>query len=103
MSSSLLFELIEWAAAMQFGRELGMAYLGTQGDIWDSHKDSALATLGSLLASCVIAGLHYSVDRDFTREWVESLEVKHPDPMGEIAVERMRNEQQREDDEQRGE
>lgn len=92
MSSSLLFELIEWAAALIFGGELGMAYLGTQGDIWDSHKDSAVATLGSLLASFVIAGVHSSIDRDFTREWVESLRVKHPEPMGEIAVERMLDE-----------
>jgi putative membrane protein len=90
MSTSLLFELIEWAAAMLFGGELGMAYLGTQGDIWDSHKDSALATLGALLSSVVIAGVHSGLDRDFTREWVESLRVKHPEPMGEVAIERMR-------------
>ena len=98
MSSSLLFELIEWAAAIVFGGELGMAYLGTQGDIWDSHKDSALATLGSLIASAVIAGIHSGLDRDFTREWVDSLRVKHPDPMGEVAVERMRNARQHEAD-----
>jgi putative membrane protein len=99
MSSSLLFELIEWAAVGIFGGELGMAYLGTQGDIWDSHKDSALATLGSLFTSFVIAGVHSTVDRDFTREWVESLRVKQPDPMGEIAVEQMLDEREREDGE----
>ncbi len=98
MSTSLLFELIEWAAAMLFGGDLGMAYLGTQGDIWDSHKDSALATLGALLASVVIAAVHAGLDRDFTREWVESLRVKHPEPMGEIAVERMLEERQQESD-----
>ncbi|MCR9092908.1 MAG: DUF2238 domain-containing protein [bacterium] len=92
MSSSLLFELIEWAAALVFGGELGMAYLGTQGDIWDSHKDSALATLGSLIASVAIAGIHAGLDRDFTREWVESLRVKDPMPLGEVAVERLRHE-----------
>jgi putative membrane protein len=89
MSSSLLFELIEWAAALMFGGDLGMAYLGTQGDIWDSHKDSSLATAGALLASIVIAALHAGLDRDFTREWVESLRVKRPTPLGEVAVERM--------------
>ena len=102
MSSSLLFELIEWGAAMIFGRELGMAYLGTQGDIWDSHKDSALATLGALLASLVIAALHATIDRDFTREWVESLRVKRPEPMGEIAVEQMLDERQSGSDSPRG-
>jgi len=89
MSTSLLFELIEWAAAVIFGGDLGMAYLGTQGDIWDSHKDSLLATLGALISSCVIAGIHSTLDRDFTREWVESLTVKHPEPMGEVAIEHL--------------
>jgi len=89
MSSSLLFEMIEWAAALIFGGELGMAYLGTQGDVWDSHKDSALATLGSLIASLAIAAVHAALDRDFTREWVESLRVKGPTPLGEVAVERL--------------
>ena len=50
MSHSLIYELIEWFAASLFGGELGQAYLGTQGDIWDAQKDMALATLGSLIA-----------------------------------------------------
>jgi putative membrane protein len=99
MSTSLLFELIEWAAAMLFGGDLGMAYLGTQGDIWDSHKDSIFATLGALLSSVVIAMIHAGLDRDFTREWVESLRVKHPEPMGEVAIERMLERRHRESDE----
>lgn len=45
-----IYELIEWWAALWFGGELGMAYLGTQGDIWDAHKDTALALFGSALA-----------------------------------------------------
>lgn len=89
MSTSLLFELIEWAAAAIFGGDLGMAYLGTQGDIWDSHKDSLLATLGSLLTTIVIAGVHATLDRDFSREWLESLTVKHAEPLGEVAIEHM--------------
>lgn len=89
MSSSLLFELIEWGAAAIFGGDLGMAYLGTQGDIWDSHKDSLFATLGALIASAVIACIHAAIDRDFTREWVESLAIKHPEPMGEVAIQHL--------------
>jgi putative membrane protein len=95
MSTSLLFELIEWGAAVVFGGDLGMAYLGTQGDIWDSHKDSLLATIGALIASFVIAGIHSALDRDFTREWVESLAIKHPEPMGEITIGRMLEERKR--------
>lgn len=47
---SALYELLEWAAALVFGGDLGVAYLGTQGDVWDSQKDMALALLGSLIA-----------------------------------------------------
>lgn len=50
MAASMMFELFEWGAAEIFGGDLGVAYLGTQGDIWDAHKDMALATLGAFLA-----------------------------------------------------
>jgi putative membrane protein len=53
MSTSLLYELIEWAAAELFGGDLGMAYLGTQGDVWDGHRDMGLASLGAFLAMTV--------------------------------------------------
>ena len=50
MSHSVLYELIEWLAAVVFGGDLGQAYLGTQGDVWDAQKDSLLATAGSVVA-----------------------------------------------------
>ncbi len=50
VSSSALYELIEWGASEAFGGDLGMAYLGTQGDVWDAHKDMALASVGALIA-----------------------------------------------------
>lgn len=89
MSTSMLFELFEWGAAMLFGAELGAAYLGTQGDIWDAHKDMALASLGALIAMVVTAGLNRSLQRDFAREWAESLKVKHRSPLGEIEILRL--------------
>lgn len=55
LASSALFELFEWAAAEFFGGDLGAAYLGTQGDMWDAHKDMALAALGALLAMLIAA------------------------------------------------
>jgi putative membrane protein len=55
VSTSTAYELIEWAAALLFGGDLGMAYLGTQGDIWDAHKDTALASLGAVLALVIRA------------------------------------------------
>ena len=46
LSTSALFELFEWVAAELFGGDLGVAYLGSQGDIWDAQKDMALARWG---------------------------------------------------------
>ena len=50
MACSSLYELIEWAAALVFGGDLGVHYLGTQGDVWDGQRDMALAALGAVLA-----------------------------------------------------
>ena len=50
MSTSMIYELIEWGAAALFGGDLGQAFLGTQGDVWDAHKDMALASSGALIA-----------------------------------------------------
>lgn len=86
MSSSMLFELIEWTAAEAVGGDLGAAYLGTQGDIWDAHKDMALASLGALIAMTVTAAINARLKRDFAHEWIESLRVKRVTPLGEVAI-----------------
>jgi putative membrane protein len=90
LATSALFELIEWGAAELLGGDLGAAYLGTQGDIWDAHKDMALAGLGALIAMLITAVINARLRRDFTNEWVESLRVKHRRPLGEDALTRMR-------------
>lgn len=89
MSTSMLFELIEWLAADVFGGNLGAAYLGAQGDIWDAQKDMALASLGALIAMLITVALNLRFQRDFNREWVESFRVKHKAPLGEDALARM--------------
>ena len=63
MSTSMLYELIEWGAAEIFGGDLGIAYLGTQGDMWDAQKDMALASLGALIAMLLTAYLNYRKGR----------------------------------------
>jgi putative membrane protein len=86
MSTSMLYEQIEWLAAELFGGELGVAYLGTQGDIWDAHKDMALASLGALVAMSVTAWINSRIRRDFAFEWQQSLRVKSTEPLGEVAL-----------------
>src|SRR5262245_45886813 len=83
MACSMVFELIEWAAAEIFGGDLGVAYLGTQGDPWDAQKDMMLATIGGLIAMLVTAFINSRQERDFAREWIDSLRVKQSTPDGE--------------------
>lgn len=93
LATSALYELIEWAAAATFGGELGAAYLGTQGDVWDAHKDMGLAGLGALTAVLVTAALNRQLQRDFAREWADSLKIKDARPYGENEIRRMLDEQ----------
>ena len=58
-----LYEVIEWGAAEVFGGDLGQAYLGTQGDEWDSQKDSGLMVLGTLITLVSLALLRLSRSR----------------------------------------
>lgn len=90
LSSSAIFELFEWGAAEIFGGELGVAYLGTQGDVWDAQRDMALAGAGALVAMTLTAFVNARLQRDFAREWQESLRVKHASPLGEDEVARLR-------------
>jgi putative membrane protein len=86
ISTSTIFELLEWAAVLVFGGDLGVAYLGTQGDIWDAQKDMFLAVIGSLITTVLVLIINYTLDRNFSRDWIESLRVKRHRPLGEVAV-----------------
>lgn len=89
MSTSMLYELIEWGAAVGFGGDLGVAYLGTQGDVWDAQKDMAMASLGALIAMIVTAIINACLQRDFAREFIDSFRVKRAQPLGEEEIARM--------------
>jgi len=92
MSTSMLYELIEWGTAEFFGGELGIAYLGTQGDVWDAHKDMLLASIGALIAMLLTLAINRYIQRDFAHEWAHSLKIKHPQPLGEDEIIRLRKE-----------
>ena len=57
LSFSCLYELIEWAVADVFFPEQGIAYLGTQGDIWDAQKDMFMAFCGAVLITLITIGI----------------------------------------------
>lgn len=57
LAVSALYELIEWGAALGTG-EAAEAFLGTQGDPWDTQKDMALALVGAVCALLSLSRLH---------------------------------------------
>ena len=60
---SAAYELIEWSAAVALGGTAD-AFLGTQGDPWDTQSDMAFAALGALLSLGLLARAH---DRSIAR------------------------------------
>lgn len=80
LSTSGFYELVEWVVVEVLGGEAGMEYLGSQGDIWDAQKDMALASTGALIAILITAVINIRCQRDFTHEWLESLEVDPNEP-----------------------
>lgn len=54
LAQSGLFELVEALVAQIVSPDLGAAYLGTQGDEWDAHKDMAAALTGALLMAVLM-------------------------------------------------
>lgn len=51
MALANAWELIEWIYAEIDGGSAGLAFLGSQGDIWDAQKDMLMDTLGAICAS----------------------------------------------------
>ncbi|HEX4825267.1 MAG TPA: DUF2238 domain-containing protein [Candidatus Polarisedimenticolaceae bacterium] len=63
MAISATYELVEWSAAEATGSAAD-AFLGTQGDPWDTQKDMLFAGIGALTALLTITRWH---DRQIDR------------------------------------
>jgi len=48
-SSSSFYEIVEWIAAEIANPQLGLVFVGIQGDVWDSQKDTAMAMCGNII------------------------------------------------------
>lgn len=57
LAFSAFYELIEWWVAISTG-ENAEAFLGTQGYVWDTQSDMAMALLGALCAIIFLAKYH---------------------------------------------
>ena len=63
LSISASYELIEWAAAL-LGGSSADAFLGTQGDVWDTQWDMFVALVGAVSAQTLLSRSH---DRELER------------------------------------
>ena len=57
MAVSAVYELIEWAAAL-VSAEASEAFLGTQGDVWDTQTDMFCALIGAIFA-VILLRIHH--------------------------------------------
>lgn len=57
LAFSAFYELIEWWAAV-IGGSAADAFLGTQGDVWDTQWDMFLALAGAVIAQLVLSSHH---------------------------------------------
>lgn len=57
LAFSAFYELIEWWVAVLAGGD-DIAFLGTQGDVWDTHWDMFLCLLGALAALVMLSRVH---------------------------------------------
>ncbi len=57
LAISATYELVEWRTAVATGGAAD-AFLGTQGDPWDTQEDMAMAGIGAILALLTLSGVH---------------------------------------------
>lgn len=91
LAYSAAYEIIEWIAAANVDPAAGLAFLGSQGDVWDAQKDMTLAGLGAMLAMIVIALINLKYQPDFWQEMKASFKIPAGDgPLGERRLKEMR-------------
>jgi putative membrane protein len=64
LAISASYELIEWGVAEATG-SAAEAFLGTQGDVWDTQWDMFLALWGAIISLVSMSGLHDRFLRNF--------------------------------------
>lgn len=73
LAFSAFYELIEWWTAVGTG-EAGNAFLGTQGDVWDTQWDMCWALIGAVISQLILSRIH----DEQLKEWVTLTPGKYP-------------------------
>ena len=58
LAMGAFYELTEWWVAITTSPGLGDAYLGTQGDVWDTQKDMLLDFVGAIVSTWSLGKVH---------------------------------------------
>jgi len=74
LAFSAFYELIEWLVAVLSGSS-AEAFLGTQGYIWDTQTDMALALVGAIAALLLLSKFHDNQLAQITIETSKTLNV----------------------------
>lgn len=67
LAFSAVYELIEWWVALATGDD-AEAFLGTQGYVWDTQSDMALALLGAVCSLLILSVSHNHQIKNVTRQ-----------------------------------
>jgi putative membrane protein len=87
---SAIYEIIEWLTARSVDAAAGLAFLGSQGDVWDAQKDMVLAGLGAIIAMAIVMLINAYLKKGFWKEIKESFRLSRNDrPLGEEELARM--------------
>lgn len=90
LAFSAAYELIEWAAAASVDPSAGLAFLGSQGDVWDAQKDMLMAGIGAVVAMGVTFFINMGLQKGFWKEMKESFIIPKGDkPLGEVKLKEM--------------
>ena len=83
-ASSAVYEIIEWLTARNVDAAAGLAFLGSQGDIWDAQKDMLLAIVGAAIAMLIIFIINWKLNKQHWKEFKDSFKIPKDDrPLGE--------------------
>lgn len=58
LAVAAFWELLEWWVTLLVASDVGQAFLGSQGDVWDAQWDMLLALLGAAAALLALGGTH---------------------------------------------
>ena len=87
LALSAVYEIVEWIVAAQVDAKAGLAFLGSQGDVWDAQKDMLLAGLLTILG---VAVFNFYYDGNFVRDLQQGFRLdKNDQPLGEISLRKL--------------